>query len=409
MAGDEAALLRVAVAAVGAGDDDPVGDDRTGVLAEALRVVGLDRLPRLLAGPRVERDEVGVGGGQEQLVAVERQRAGGARARVLGQPVAVHPDDVAGRRVEGLDDVARVGEEHDAVMHQRRGLVVARPDRDGPFQLQIGDVAARHLIERAVAVAVARPAPAQPVARRRVGEHLVGHRAQLVRHHLVDEPRRAPPRPLARPGRAARLLHVRRIADRHPRIGHQGPVAGHRAVRLEQVRDQVDVGLIADHAGLPRGHLVAQVGEHVVGGLPQPTVQELHARQRRRVNHALQVRSVTLAALHAVDRPAVGRLVDGESPVGPRGLRRRDGDARSAGEAGRHEQSGGCHPEQRSREIPSLERAQGQRVRSAPTRSVDADAIFLRHDPLLLGAFTRVRTARGHLALGSWLLALTRR
>ena len=210
-------------------------------------------------------------------------------------------------------------EEHDAVVHQRRRLVVARPHRDRPFQLQVGDVVARHLIERAVAVAVAGPAPVQPVAGRRVGEHLVGHRTQLVRHHLVDEPRRPPPRPLARPGRAARLFHIRRIADRHPRIHRQGAVARHGAVRLQQVRHQIDVGLIADHTGLPRRHLVAQVGEHVVGGLPQPTVQEPDARQRRRVHHALQVHPVTLAALHPIDRPAVGRLVDGEGPVGPPG------------------------------------------------------------------------------------------
>ena len=84
---------------------------------------------------------------------------------------------------------------------------------------------------------VAGPAPAQPVAGRRIREHLVGHRTELVRHHLVDEPRRPPPRPLARPRRAARLLHVRRIADRHPRVGHQGPLARHRAVGLQQVRD----------------------------------------------------------------------------------------------------------------------------------------------------------------------------
>ena len=383
------------LAAVRAGDDDAVGDDRAGVLSEALRVVGLDRPPHFLAGSRVERDQGSVRPREEQLVAVERQRAGGAGPHILRQPRAVDPDHVARRRVDRLHHVPRVGQEHHAVVHQRRRLVVARPHRDRPRELQIGDVVARHLIERAVAVAVARPPPAQPVAGRRVGEHLVGHRGQLVRHLLVDEARHAPPHPLARLLRAARLGHVGGIADRHPRIHRQHAVARHRAVRLQQVRHQIHVGLIAERAGLPRGHRVPHVGEQVIGRLPHPTVQEVHTRQRRRVHHALQGRSVTLFALHAVDRPAAGRLVRGEGPLRHGGLRRRHGGARSTGEASRHDQPDGCRPEQRSREIPSLERAQCQRARSAPTRSAAADASFVRHDPLLLGAFTRVRTARG--------------
>ena len=356
VAGDEAGLLRVALATVGAGDEDAVGDDRAAVPAEAQRVVGLDRLPHLLAGPRVERDEIHVGRGEEQLVAVERQRAGGAGPRVFRQPVAVDPDDVAGRRVERLNDVPRVGEEHDAVVHQRGRLVVPLPDRDRPGEVQLADVVARNLVESAVAVAVAGPAPAQPVAGRRVGEHLVGDRAQIVRHHQVDEPCRSPPRPFARPGRAARLLDVRRIADWHPRIHRQGPVAGYGAVRLEHVRHQAQVGPVAERAGLPRGHLVAQVGEQLVGRPPRPTVQEVDADEGRRVHHALQARPVTLLALHAVDRPAVGRLVPGEGPVRRRALRRRrlrrhaddtGNDTRPGGDAAHQEQSGGGRPHHR--------------------------------------------------------------
>ena len=196
---------------------------------------------------------------------------------VLRQPRAVHPDHVAGRRVDRLHHVPRIGEEHHAVMHQWRRLVVARPDRDRPCELQIGDVVARHLIERAVAVAVARSPPAQPVPRRRVREHCVGHRNQLVRHLLVDEPRRSPPQPLARLRRAARLGDVRRVADRHPRSGGQGALTRHGAVRLQQVGHQIHVGRIAERAGLPWRHLVAQVGEQLIGRLSRPTVQEIHA------------------------------------------------------------------------------------------------------------------------------------
>ena len=68
----------------------PVGNDRAGVLPEALRVVGLDRPPHFRARARVEGDDGGVGRGEEQLVAVERQRAGGAGPCVLRERRAVH-------------------------------------------------------------------------------------------------------------------------------------------------------------------------------------------------------------------------------------------------------------------------------------------------------------------------------
>jgi len=224
-------------------------------------------------------------------------------------------------------------------MHQWRRLVVTRPDRDRPRERQIGDVVASHLIERAVAVAVARSPPAQPVPRWRVREHGVGHRGQLVRHFLVDEPRRSPPQPLARLRRAARLGDVRRVAEHHPRIRGQGALTRYGAVRLQQVSHQIHVGLIAERAGLPWRHLVAQVGQQLIGRLSRPTVQEIHAREGRRF-HPLQGRSVTLCALHAVDRPAAGRLVRGEDPVRRRGLRRRDDDTRCAGQSTHHDRYG---------------------------------------------------------------------
>ena len=367
MAGDEAGLLGVALAAVGAGDDDAVGDDGAGVLAEALRVVALDRPPHLLAGARVEGDEDRVGPGEVELVAVEGEGAGGAGARVVGQPRAVHPDDVAGHRVDGPDDVPRTGEEHDAVVHERRRLVVAGPDRYRPRELQVADVVARDLVEGAVAVAVAGAPPAQPVARRRVGEEDVGDRGQLMRHRLVDEPRRPPPGPLAGLGGAARLGDVGRVADHHRLADGQGAVAGQGAVRLEHVGDEVDVGLVAERALGPGGHRVAQVLEQLVGGLPRPRVQELDAGQRGR-DHALEADAVALAALDAVGRPAARRLVRREGAVRARGLSRRDAGARPGGQTGRHDQPG-RHPDHGCREIRS------------PTRSADLNACSLRHDP----------------------------
>ena len=259
------------------------------------------------------------------------------------------------------------GEEHHAVVHDRRGLVVAGPDRDGPRELQVADVVARDLVEGTVAVAVAGAPPAQPVAGRGVGEEGVGHRGQLVRHRLVDEPRHPPPRPLAGLGGALRLGDVRGVANHHRLADGQGALAGQGAVRLEHVGHEVDVGLVAERALGPRGHGVAQVLEQLVGGLPRPGVQELDAGQRRR-DHALEADAVALAALDAVGRPAARGLVGREGAVRARGLRRRDAGARPGGEARRHEQPG-RHPRNRPES------------QSATTRSAESKASLFRHGP----------------------------
>ena len=150
-----------------------------------------------------------------------------------------------------LHHVPRTGEEHHAVVHQRRRLVVALPNRQHPGQPQLVDVVARDPAEGTVAVAVARPPPAQPVAGRRVREQRVGHRGQIVRHLPVDEPRRPAPRRLALLGRAPRLVDVSRTADRHRRAGGQRRGAGPGAVRIKDVRDQVQVD--PDRRASPRG------------------------------------------------------------------------------------------------------------------------------------------------------------
>ena len=374
---NEAGLRLVALAPVGAGDDDAVGDDGAGVLAEALRVVVLDRPPRHLAGPRVEGDEGRVRGGEEHPVAVEGQGAGRRPLRrILGQRRSVLPDDVAGDRVQRLHDVPRAGQKHHAVVHQRRRLVVPLADREHPGEPQLVDVAARHVVERTVAVAVARPAPAQPVAGRRVREQRVGHRGQIVRHLPVDEPRRPPPRPVALPRRAPRLGHVRRVADHDRRVRRQGRVAGPGAVHVQDVRDQVQIHLIAERSPQARRHLVAHIREQLVRRLPRPAVQEVDPAQRRRFR-PVQPRPVALAALPRVHRPPGRRLFRRVAPLDRRGLRRRDADARPAGRAARRDQSGRRH--QRG---------------GSPRRSTDFEVSSRRHDSQLLGAATAPCAAR---------------
>ena len=93
--------------------------------AVALAVVGDDGLPHDLARARVERDEVGIGRGDENLVLIDgdiAHGAGSAALRALG-PDAIFPDQIAGAAVERLHDVAGIGQIDDAVVDERRGFV----------------------------------------------------------------------------------------------------------------------------------------------------------------------------------------------------------------------------------------------------------------------------------------------
>ena len=92
------------------------------------------------------------------------------------------PPQVAGHGVDGLHVVPRVRHVEDAAVGQRGPLLRALGQGPGPHELQVADVVAVHLVERAVAPAVLRTAPHEPVARRRILEHGVGdgHEAGIL-------------------------------------------------------------------------------------------------------------------------------------------------------------------------------------------------------------------------------------
>ena len=94
------------------------------------------------------------------------------------------PDEVARRRVDGLDDVAGVGHVEHAPVGEGRALLAARVQGAGPHEAQVGHVAAVDLVEGAVAPAVERAPPHQPVFRRRILQHGVGHRREVGRRRL---------------------------------------------------------------------------------------------------------------------------------------------------------------------------------------------------------------------------------
>ena len=170
------------------GDDLAVGDDRSrAVSGRGLPIVEDPRFPGDLAGGGVEAERVAVIAGVDDEAVVDRDVAVVARVAadvlvdVLGQIAPVRPDQVAGRGVHRLDDVARLGHVEDAAVGQRRAFLAPRRQRARPDHAQIADVVPVDLVQRAVGPAVQRPAPGQPVAGGRILEHRVGHGDEPVR------------------------------------------------------------------------------------------------------------------------------------------------------------------------------------------------------------------------------------
>ena len=187
-----------------------------------------------------------------------------------GYLVPVLPEQLAGGRVEGLDDVAGARQEHHAVVDERRGLVGALGHRQRPGQAQAGHVVGPDPVQRRVALVVAGAPPGQPVLRRRIPEQLVGDRGQAG-DLAVDE------RAAGRHGvhvaglvRRRRVGRIRRGAGAPCRRGagladDGRSVRGERlrsrrmAVHLQQVGDDAQAGSARERSAEPRRHL----GPHV--------------------------------------------------------------------------------------------------------------------------------------------------
>ena len=114
--GDDAALGPAPGVAAPARVHLPAGDDRPrGLVGGVHRVVEDLGVPHHVAGLGVEGDDVVVHGGVDDQLAVDGDVAVGLDegadhvvAEVVGPVAAVLPDEVAGHRVDGLDDVLRV-------------------------------------------------------------------------------------------------------------------------------------------------------------------------------------------------------------------------------------------------------------------------------------------------------------
>ena len=178
---DDAGDRARARAAAPAGDHLAAGDDRPRGVARGVDAVVEDLgLPDQLARDRVERVDVVVVGGVDDQPAVDgdvavvvREPAHDARD-ILGDVPAVLPEEVAGDGVDRLQVVLRVRHVEPSAVGQRRPLLGPGRQGAGPHHAQVAHVVAIDLVEGAVAPAVERAPPHQPVARRRVLEHGVG-------------------------------------------------------------------------------------------------------------------------------------------------------------------------------------------------------------------------------------------
>ena len=186
MGGDDAGLGSPRRPAASSRDHLPAGDDGTGAVRRGVGAVVEDAgLPDQLAGRRIESEGEVVGARVDDQAVVDREVAVGdgeppdVVVDVLGQVAPVLPHEVAGRGLDGLDDVAGVRHVEHPAVGEGGALLAAGRQGTRPRQAQIADVRPVDPVEGAVAPGVQGSPPHQPVLRRGVLEHGVGHRGEV--------------------------------------------------------------------------------------------------------------------------------------------------------------------------------------------------------------------------------------
>lgn len=165
-----------------AADYFSVDHDRSGRVRDASLSAGLSHVPDERTGSGVKRNHVRVAREMKDLVAVDRDIARATdlryRDRLLlrciltfctgctcgGGFVAIFPDQIAGARIQRLDDVSRRLQVKHAVVSQRRAVLPTRRHHPRPGKFQVADVRARDLIQGTEGPRVVRTPVHQPIA-----------------------------------------------------------------------------------------------------------------------------------------------------------------------------------------------------------------------------------------------------
>ena len=215
------------------------------------------------------------------------------------------PKQIAIGGVEGLDNIAVAGDEHHAVMHQRRRLGGADRQRPGPDRHQAFDIGLGDLLKRAEARAVARAAPAQPIAIRRRGQHCFADRRNLVER--IGNRRGV--------GRQFDVRGEHRKATNMPRQAHlpgifccQIILCRRNGIGLQDVGHDVDVIVLAKRTGRAFGHIVVDIVAQIADRLSAPMGQKIAALERGRKLAVIKGRTMAGLAILRVGRLAGGCL-----------------------------------------------------------------------------------------------------
>ena len=321
--------VAAAGAAVGAGDaghDLAAYGHRPAGEVKALVDHAYGTVPDHLAGLRIQRHHVQVGGAEIDPVTVQRDGLLPGGVHRLGQAPLVMPQLVTGQGVEGLHVVAETLHEQHAVMEQRRGFVGARRQGQRPGQLQVFHVAAVDLLKRAETLAVQGTAPAGPLARRRIDQHLIGHRGIGIQRVGMRRPGRQLGVGTDRPARpqAHALLFAQGSAGHEHGLQsfitvRQRRVARLHVVLLQEVGQQGGQVVMTDAAGVGRRHVGAYVIEQVRQRLAGPASLEVVALERGPELAALHGLAVAGGAVVLELLLALLRLRRGEYRIGEGG------------------------------------------------------------------------------------------
>src|SRR6185437_6907077 len=186
---DEAFFLLVKNASRKALNDLTLDDDRPARLGKVLGFRGNPRIPHDLAIDRTKRHHACVRGRSIDLVAIERYIAHRDRPAVSNRGTnLVFPDEIAGARIERLNVVAGVCDKDRIAVDDRRRLIgPALVHCTRPHQPQAFHVRSIDLLQRAVALGLVVAADHEPVASRRIAQHLIGDRNVVLYLSLHGE------------------------------------------------------------------------------------------------------------------------------------------------------------------------------------------------------------------------------